>query len=88
MLIPPDYKKNYINLENHPPVANADSEQLVQKGSEVTLDGSQSSDPDYNIDTYYWEQNAGEGVIISDRNAAITTFTAPANTGDNLIFNY
>ncbi|MBW2631825.1 MAG: choice-of-anchor D domain-containing protein, partial [Deltaproteobacteria bacterium] len=43
-------------LENQPPVADAGSNQTVNEGDTVTLDGSSSSDIDDGIASYQWSQ--------------------------------
>jgi hypothetical protein len=62
LLVPNTF--SFMGLEfqtNQPPVANAGANQTVQdsddNGSQgVTLNGSLSSDPDNNIDTYVWKE--------------------------------
>jgi M6 family metalloprotease-like protein len=64
----------YLSIRpNHPPVADAGSDQTVEqnyyKGADITLDGSGSSDPDGDLLTYSWTWNGGsatgEGPIVS-----------------------
>ena len=43
----------------------------------MTLDGSNSSDPDDGIQGGLWTQTAGTTVTLSDRTAVKPTFTAP-----------
>ena len=65
---------------NHPPVANAGSNQTVNAGYIATLDGSKSKDPDVGDTlTYSWVQTAGPHVTLIDANSPIATFTAPKN---------
>jgi len=66
-----------ISSVNLPPVADAGPDQIVNEGDTVTLDGSNSSDPDDSIASYLWTQTAGPAVTLSDPTAAQTTFSAP-----------
>ena len=60
-----------------PPVAVAGSNQSVNEGDLVTLDGTESSDPDGDTITYLWAQTSGTEVELSDVTSAQPTFTAP-----------
>ncbi|NIQ37675.1 MAG: hypothetical protein GTN81_03695 [Proteobacteria bacterium] len=71
-----------ITWINGPPVANAGPDQTVNEGTTVTLDGSNSSDPDDGIASYLWEQTAGVSVTLSDPTAVRPNFPAP-NVGPN-----
>ena len=59
------------------PIANAGSNQNVNSGVVVTLNGSASSDPDGTIAAYSWRQISGFEVTLSSPSAAQPTFTAP-----------
>jgi len=74
---------------NDPPTANAGFDQTVLERSTVTLDGSNSSDPDDGIKSYRWKQVAGRPVTFSDPTGVKPTFDAPSfdDSGDQpLIF--
>jgi len=78
-----------VNWVNDPPVADAGTVQTVAEGVPVTLDGSNSSDPDNNIASYMWVQTGGgPGVTLSDPTAVKPTFTSPtiASSGVALTF--
>jgi hypothetical protein len=66
-----------VSSVNQAPVADAGSDQTVNEGDTVTLDGSNSSDPDGAIAAYSWTQTTGTSVTLSDATAARPTFTAP-----------
>jgi PKD repeat protein len=70
-------KVDYITISNGPPTANAGSDQTVDEGVTVTLDGSNSSDPDDGIASYMWTQPTGSLVTLSDPTAAKPTFVTP-----------
>ncbi|MGD8533059.1 MAG: PKD domain-containing protein [Gammaproteobacteria bacterium] len=65
-------------MVNTPPVADAGPNQSVTAGSEVTLDGAASVDPDGDPLTYAWELVApsGSNAALSDPTAVTPTFTA------------
>ena len=74
---------------NDPPIANAGADQTVLEKSTVSLDGSNSTDPDDGIESYRWKQVAGSSVTFSDPTSAQPTFEAPSfdDSGDQpLIF--
>jgi hypothetical protein len=78
-----------VTGDNDPPTANAGTDQTVLEKSTVTLDGSNSSDPDDGIGSYRWKQVAGPAVTFSDPTNDRLTFEAPSfdDTGDQpLIF--
>ena len=62
---------------DYPPTANAGSDQSVESGDLVTLDGSASFDSDGNIVSYLWEQSSGPDVALSTDVEAVATFTFP-----------
>lgn len=69
---------NNVSPGNQPPVADAGKDQQVDEGDEVNLDGSASTDPDGEIDTYTWQQTGdGPSVDLVDAERAQTEFTAP-----------
>ena len=64
-------------ITGQPPVADAGPDQTVNEGVPVTLNGSNSTDPDNDIDSYLWEQTAGPVISLSSSTAAQLTFTSP-----------
>ncbi len=69
---------NVTNV-NQPPVAVAGVDQTVGEGALVTLDGSNSFDPDAPIAGFAWAQTGSSqlSVSLSDPAAAQPTFVAP-----------
>ena len=78
-----------VNAENNDLIADAGSDQLVEEGDTVTLDGSGSTDPDDTITSYSWKQVSGSTVVFTSTDTAtgIFTFTAPeVSTTEALVF--
>lgn len=67
-----------VTATNIPPIAEAGSDQTVDEGTLVTLDGSGSTDPDDGIASYIWEQTGGPSVTLSDYGAVKPTFISPS----------
>jgi S1-C subfamily serine protease len=70
---------------NHPPVANAGTDQRVNAGYIVSLDGTKSKDPDGNPLTYSWKQVGGPAVTLNGANTATATFAAPSVSSDTVL---
>ncbi len=66
-----------VPTTNLPPVADAGPDQKVASRATVTLDGSNSSDPDDGIASYQWKQTRGPAVTLSSSTDASPTFVAP-----------
>jgi len=62
-------------LTNTLPVADAGSDQTVEVGTTVQLDGSGSNDADSDMLTYSWLQTDGPAVTLSDVASATPVFT-------------
>jgi PGF-pre-PGF domain-containing protein len=76
-----------IEPVNDPPTADAGSNQTVDEGSSVTLDGTTSSDPDNDSLSYSWSQIGGQSVSLSGSDTGTASFTAPEiDTTTTLIF--
>jgi hypothetical protein len=77
----------YIAYINQKPSADAGEEQTVYEGDTVTLDGTNSSDPDGAI-SFHWTQIAGPDIILSDSSTSTPSFAAPEVEADGttLIF--
>ena len=59
------------------PSAQAGADQTVSELTIVTLNGSESTDPDNAISSYAWQQIDGPAVTLSDVNSPQPTFAAP-----------
>ena len=61
---------------NRAPTADAGPDQFgVTVGAMVTLDGSASSDPDFDLINYSWVQISGQTISLSDATDPMPTFT-------------
>jgi hypothetical protein len=78
-----------VTSENLPPTADAGPDEPVDEGLTVTLDGSNSTDPDNGIGSHLWTQTEGPSVILSDVTAIEPTFvTPPVPLGDTLALTF
>ncbi len=77
-----------VTADNDAPTAAiAGGNRSVGQNSEVTLDGSGSSDPEGQTLTYAWTKTSGPTVTLDDTNPAKPTFTAPlVTTATDLVF--
>ena len=68
-----------VTWGNSGPTADAGPDRTVLEGETVTLDGSDSTDPDgqADIDSYLWGHESGPSVSLYDPQAVSTTFVAP-----------
>ena len=64
---------------NHLPIADAGPDQIVDAGNIISLDGSNSTDPDDDSLSYSWVQIEGPEVELSGANSFMATLTAPPN---------
>jgi len=72
-----DVRNTARNKTNELPGADAGADQTVKSSDTVTLNGSNSYDPDYGIPLYSWSQTEGTSVTLSDTTAVRPSFTAP-----------
>ena len=77
-----------VSFVNDPPTADAGPNQNVDEEATVTLDGSNSFDPDDGIESYSWKQVAGPSVNLSDPEAVQPTFLAPEVGPDGVSFTF
>ena len=70
---------------NSAPNALAGAGQTRPAGSLVTLDGSQSSDPDGDALTYQWSQTMGPNVDIAGSSMATASFSTPSVSSDTML---
>lgn len=66
---------------NQTPVADAGSNQLVPRRSDVYLAGY-GSDPEFAPVTYQWQQTGGPAVVLSDPTGRFPSFSAPVAEAD------
>jgi serine/threonine protein kinase/uncharacterized membrane protein len=74
---PPDVVNVTVKNLNSPPVATAGDDQTVAELSPVTLDGSNSYDPDNEPLTFTWTQTAGPAVTLDLDDPRKPEFLAP-----------
>jgi hypothetical protein len=72
-----DYVSVFISNVNQPPVSNAGLDQTRNENTLVTLDGSNSTDPDLDTLHFSWSQTGGPSVSLTGGNTPSPTFTAP-----------
>ena len=80
--------KNVLINVNHPPIANAGTDQTVNEGTvNVKLDGTKSYDPDKGdtIASSSWTQTSGPTVTLTNSKTATPTFTAPQVNADTTL---
>jgi hypothetical protein len=78
--------KNVL-VQNNAPVANGGDDQTVSANTEVTLDGTKSSDEDGKLVSYKWEQTDGPKVDIMNSDEVKASFNAPSLSEDSkLVF--
>jgi len=82
------YIAPHPSFPNEPPTADAGPDQTVEERLTITLDGSNSTDPDDGIASYLWTQTAGPTVTLSDPTAVQPSFTTPdvEPDGTSLVF--
>ncbi|HET9884886.1 MAG TPA: right-handed parallel beta-helix repeat-containing protein [Candidatus Binatia bacterium] len=68
-------------IANQSPVANAGQSMTVPSGTIVSLNGTNSFDPDGDSISHHWTQTAGPSVTISNPTAAGPVLTAPTVQG-------
>ena len=74
----------HIPPPNRLPTASAGSEQNVDAGDTVQLDGTKSEDQDGNITSYSWSQLAGQHVVLNATNTPRSSFVAPSNVSADI----
>jgi hypothetical protein len=72
------------SLMDKPPVANAGADKSVD--GDFTLNGSQSTDPDHDRLSFYWEQVNGTPLEISNPFAGMTQVKVPGGTSTVAVF--
>ncbi len=77
---------------NDAPTANAGADASVAEGASVTLDGTDSSDPDTgHMLTYSWARKSGEtdnAVTLTNADKASASFTAPNDIAANAMLTF
>ncbi len=77
---PPNFAPNFA------PVADAGENRTIAQGEEMTLDGSESFDPEGGALSYQWTYTGERtDVTLTDASASDPTFTAPAGLTDDVV---
>ncbi len=75
-----------VRANNDAPSANAGSDQTVDEGDSVTLDGRGSSDPESGTLAYSWSQTGGSPTVtLTGASTARPTFSAPQLTANAVL---
>jgi choice-of-anchor B domain-containing protein len=67
------------------PNAIAGPSRSVASGTAVTLDGSQSNDPDGDSLSFSWSQTSGQTVVLSGSDTPNANFVAPSVSSDTML---
>jgi hypothetical protein len=70
--------------EDAPPMANTGSSEMVSSGENVTLDRSNSYDPDDDNLNYYWYQIGGQNASLYDNISTANQTFAPNVTNPTI----
>ncbi len=70
-----------VAISNRAPIASAGRTIVAKRGSNVTLDGSNSIDADNDKIAYSWKQVYGEVVALHNANTNSPSFTMPSTSG-------
>lgn len=74
--------------QGSPPTAYAGPDLFVPEGSQVTLDGTGSTDPDGDIVSYVWTRTAGPEVVLSVVSPGLVLFTAPQAVSGSVVLTF
>ena len=80
--------RKWQSIYDSPPTANTGSDQTVNEGDLVTLDGSGSTDPQSLSLTFAWSQIAGQSVPLNLSDPIRPTFVAPIVTANGTTLSF
>jgi hypothetical protein len=75
-----------VSAVNDPPTADAGPDQTINEYSIVTLNGTNSTDPDDGIVSYSWIQTGGDPVVLQNPDSDTATFATPDGGVDGKSF--